>query len=40
MLILSASVLAGMAILLYILTRMNENDARARHKVYRAGLSE
>ena len=40
MVILCASVLTGMAILLYILTRMKGNDARARHKVYRAGLSD
>jgi hypothetical protein len=40
MLILLASMLAGIAALVVIVVRMNENDVRGRRKVYRAGLHE
>jgi len=40
MFLLLVSLLAGIAALVVIVVRMNENDVRGRRKVYRAGLSE
>ena len=40
MFLLLVSLLAGIAALVVIVVRMNENDVRGRRKVYRAGLLE
>ncbi len=40
LLILAVALLAGILALVVVLVKMNENDVRARRKVYRAGLPE